>query len=68
MANNEPQVTDSLVDDVVEATEAAPITVLRRLVGLPVRGRVAGRIDRELAARGLKSGGSVPPAPAQPSA
>jgi hypothetical protein len=48
-----PRVNDDLVEDVAKATYADPRSVVRRLAGLPVRGRRGEAIDRELVARGL---------------
>ena len=40
------------IEEVAAAAIADPRTVQRRLLGLPVRGRVADRVDSELARRG----------------
>lgn len=48
-----PPVTDALVDEVATATYADPRSVVRRLAGLPVRGRRGEAIDRELETRGI---------------
>jgi len=50
----EPLVTDDEVRGVASATRSHEKSVLRRIVGLPVRGRVAGDIDAELARRGIE--------------
>lgn len=50
-------ITDDEVRDIAAATRAHEKTVLRRLVGLPVRGRVAKDVDDALIARGLRPGG-----------
>lgn len=55
------RITDDLVKAVAEAADCDCRTVLRRLAGLPVKGRVSARVDRELAAR-------VPALPLRPSA
>lgn len=56
MANeNTPRITDELVSICVREAEVAPISVLRRIVGLPVRGRTGVRIDRVLEAHGLRA-------------
>lgn len=46
-------ITDEDISAVTEAARAHERSVLRRVLGLPVRGRVAADIDRELVARGL---------------
>ena len=47
------QITDELIDRIVASTYAHERSVYRRLLGLPVRGRVAGRVDAELQELGL---------------
>lgn len=44
---------DRTIDKVAERVPAARMSVYRRLLGLPVRGSVSGRIDRELRKHGL---------------
>jgi hypothetical protein len=56
-----PTHLDEVVADVVIKSGGAERTVYRRLLGLPVRGRVAARVDRALAERGI-----TPPPPAAP--
>lgn len=46
-------VTRSVVQEIADLTLSHVRTVERRLLGLPVRGRVRDRIDTELARRGL---------------
>lgn len=41
-----PRVTDEDISAIIEIAEAHEISVYRRLLSLPVRGRVAARIDR----------------------
>lgn len=62
------RVTEELLSDITTTAGAAEISVMRRLLGLPVRGQAGERIDRELAKRGLlPSNGPVPaPEPAAP--
>ena len=43
------EVTDADVDRIAEEALADRRTVIRRLAGLPVRGRVQARIDRAMA-------------------
>ena len=51
--NERPMITDALVDAVADAVDADSRSVVRRLAGLPVRGRRGEAIDRELSRRGL---------------
>lgn len=51
-----PPITDRLLDELERERVGARISILRRLVGLPVRGITGERIDRALAARGLRAG------------
>jgi hypothetical protein len=54
--NEQPRITDELLDQIADRdAEVARISVLRRLVGLPVRGRAGARIDRALEAHGLRA-------------
>lgn len=46
-----PRITDADVDAIASASYADRRTVLRRLVGLPVRGRAAERVDAAIRAR-----------------
>jgi hypothetical protein len=46
-------VTDDVIREVAEEAQADPRSVVRRLAGLRVRGRVGKRIDLVLAARGM---------------
>lgn len=50
------KLTEAILHDVVDDVPADQKSVLRRALGLPVRGRIAARIDRALADRGV-----VPP-------
>jgi hypothetical protein len=50
-----------IITEIANAAHAHRHSVEKRLAGLPVRGRVAGRIDAELARRGI-----VPAAPSLP--
>jgi hypothetical protein len=57
--------TDQL-REITNATKASEVTILRRVVGLPVRGAAGPAVDRELSRRGLlltaaQSPGSDPP-------
>jgi hypothetical protein len=52
-----PEVTDEFIAEVADAAAADTRTVLRRVAGLPVRGRRGSIIDRELAARGFSARG-----------
>lgn len=51
-----PEVTDDVVDAIAAEVYADRRTVVRRLAGLPVRGRVQERIDRAIA--NLRTGAS----------
>jgi hypothetical protein len=46
-------ITDELIADIAKEADSHRQSVLRRLLGLPVKGRSGRRIDRVLAARGL---------------
>jgi hypothetical protein len=48
-----PTLTDETIDSIADETASHRRTVERRLLGLPVRGRVASRVDAVLAKRGL---------------
>ena len=48
-----PRVDDDLVGKLAEEADTDPRSVVRRIAGLPVKGRVGARIDRVLAARGV---------------
>ena len=54
-------ITDASVAAVAAAADCDPRTVIRRLAGLPVRGRVERRIERELARLGLLESADDPP-------
>ena len=54
-------VTDEIVDEIATEVRADRKTVIRRLAGLPVRGRVGADIDRALAARRPHHAPSSPP-------
>ena len=45
-----------IIRAIAEAALAHPQTVERRMLGLPVRGRVGARIDAELTKRGITPG------------
>ena len=47
MVNHVP-ITDALITKIQVATHAHSRTVMRRMLGLPVRGKVAERVDEEL--------------------
>lgn len=47
--------TDDVLEAVADATSSHRNSVMRRILGLPVRGRRALAIDRELVSRGLRS-------------
>jgi len=53
-------ITDQTVQTIAERAAADPRSVVRRLAGLPVRGRAGARIDRELQARGLVTSAAPP--------
>lgn len=46
--------TQQLIEIVANAAAAHPLTVRKRMLGLPVRGKVGERIDAELAKHGVK--------------
>ncbi|MFO0735749.1 MAG: hypothetical protein U0270_07715 [Labilithrix sp.] len=50
-------ITDDFVEDVAKTIHGDPRSVIRRLAGLPVRGRRGEAIDRELVARGITPSG-----------
>jgi hypothetical protein len=47
------EIDDQVVEDIARAADVDTRSVIRRLAGLPVRGRVGARVDRELALRGF---------------
>lgn len=49
--NDSPQISDMDLKELCRIADACELSVLRRLVGLPVRGRVAARIDRAIFSR-----------------
>jgi hypothetical protein len=51
VAGDRPAITDELVEEIVEESETCERSVMRRLLGLQVRGRAGERVDREIAAR-----------------
>lgn len=51
--NRAPRITDELLTEIQRDASVAERTVYRRLLGLPVRGRARGRVDRVLAERGV---------------
>ena len=55
MKHKAPRIDDRTVDSIVEEADADRRSVIRRLVGLPVRGRAGARIDRALAALGISA-------------
>lgn len=50
MSEQPSRITDEDVRRIAERAQAHERTVLRRLLGLHVRGRVGARVDREIAA------------------
>jgi len=50
-------VDDATIDEVAREVRTTERTVMRRLLGLPVRGRVGIEIDLALSERGLGSEG-----------
>lgn len=52
-SNMSTSIDDSTLTEICDKARASSQTVLRRLVGLPVRGAVARVVDAELQARGL---------------
>ncbi len=59
MSRRPQRITDDLVDDIAKRTHRDERSVLRRLVGLPVRGQAGTAIDAELARLGLAPAVSV---------
>jgi hypothetical protein len=53
----ESEISDEAVDAIARDADVDRRTVIRRLAGLPVRGRVGARVDRALAAR--RAGGAT---------
>lgn len=53
------RVDDHVVQRLADEADVAARSVVRRLAGLPVRGRCGARIDKVLAAHGLAPGGAV---------
>jgi hypothetical protein len=49
MKHEAPRIDDAAVALLAEQLEVDKRTIVRRLAGLPVRGRVGARIDRALA-------------------
>jgi hypothetical protein len=58
MAQDAP-IDDELVDSIAEEADVDARSVVRRLAGLPVRGRIGRRIDLVLCKRGLARGASA---------
>jgi hypothetical protein len=56
-----PALTDADVRDIARDAVSDVRTVLRRIAGLPVRGAVGVRIDRELARRRESTPHALPP-------
>jgi hypothetical protein len=56
-------ITDAIILEIADAAAADHRSVLRRIAGLPVRGRRSDIIDRELRARGLIAPVAPPHAP-----
>lgn len=46
---NEYKVTDEILATLAERAGASPLTVMRRLLSLPVRGSVGDRVDEAIA-------------------
>jgi hypothetical protein len=46
-------ISEEQLRDIAKTTGARDVTILRRLVGLPVRGAAAFAVDSELARRGV---------------
>jgi len=59
---NPAQVTDAFVADVARAADADIRSVVRRLAGLPVRGRAGRRIDAVIAKRRSSAPNDAPAA------
>jgi hypothetical protein len=53
------EITDDLVYEIAKDASVSPLTVIRRLAGLPVRGLAGQRADKELRRLGLVSPESV---------
>ena len=49
MANDDSRITDEAIVQIAESAGASELTVMRRLLGLPVRGRVGLRVDEAIA-------------------
>jgi hypothetical protein len=60
--NHAPRITDELIRDVAEDAGAAERSVMRRILGLRVRGRAQKRVDAALAARGVAAVAGEEPA------
>ncbi len=59
------QLTDQTISTIAAEADTDPRSVLRRLAGLPVKGRAGARVARVIAARGISPlGGSTPSSPA----
>ena len=54
-----PQITESLILEIVDETGADPRSVTKRLAGLRVRGAAGRSIDRALTERGIDVGSSI---------
>jgi hypothetical protein len=46
-------IDEQLLREAQRRTDAHQVTIMRRMLGLPVRGRVAARVDRVLAELGV---------------
>lgn len=54
MVKDKQKVTDELIHDVARAASVAPESVMRAMLGLPVRGLAGERVREELTKRGLR--------------
>jgi hypothetical protein len=52
-SSKHPLVTDEVLAEICREADVIPASALRRICGLPVRGRVGRRIDAALAKRGI---------------
>jgi hypothetical protein len=59
MADSTTPHDDDVIAEFADAADADERTLIRYLAGLPVRGRVAWRIERAIAARGGERLGSI---------
>lgn len=52
--DNAPAVSQETIDIISREADAHPRTVMARLLGLPVRGRVARRVDGAIERHGIR--------------